>query len=102
MHVLGLTLIVPCGAQVFRRSLHTRLIMFMVQIMAFSYAAFIFDFMMDELIKQTSVTTLTLSVSVPLLWTLVRSLNLAFNGETINNAVSMNACVHVISPQTHT
>lgn len=64
--------------------------MTMVQMMAFTFAAFIIDFMMDELKTQTSQTMVVLSVLVPLIWTVARSVSLAFNGELISHAVSVN------------
>ncbi|XP_050715819.1 uncharacterized protein LOC126998349 [Eriocheir sinensis] len=76
--------------QVFRKSLYSRLMMAMVQVMAFTFAAVMIDFMMDELKTQTSPTIVVLSVLVPLIWTDARSLGLSLNGEVINHAVSVN------------
>lgn len=61
----------------------------MVQVMTFTYAFFMIDVMMNELNAQSSQTLVVLSVVVPLLWAFVRSLSLAFNGEAINQAVSI-------------
>lgn len=92
------TLRVLCDAQVFRRSLYSGLILTMMQIMAFTFAAFILDFMMDELETQTSQTMVVLSVLVPLVWIVTRSLSLAFNGEVINHVVSVNTLLCTTSP----
>lgn len=82
----------------FRKSVYSRMMMAMVQMMAFTFAVFIIDFIMDDLKTQTSPTMVVLSVLVPLIWTVARSLSLAFNGEVINHAVSVNTLLCIPLP----